>query len=290
MGHGMNRIISRLLHGVRFVCLGTAGGLIAAAALLVTYQNELILPSSISPDPGPPAPQGVEEEMLETEDHEHIRLWHLRDQKLGEHPIANGQAMIILHGNGETVATSLHTQKFFSSLGFSTYAIDYRGTGGSSGAPTEKGLFRDVEAAWKYVARSHAPATITLFGRSFGTGLASYLANKFEARTLILISPYLSIPKIVRDRGALSLLTPFLRYNIPAESFIETLHNACIIAAHGVRDTIIQVHHTQELRVGKDSKSRLEKIIIPEADHDSIMDLAQDRVLEAVQACFTNAT
>lgn len=281
----MNTILFRLYRAARFLSLGTAGGLLLAAALLVWNQDYLILPASIEPRAFP-APPEVEQVMLETEDREQVRVWHLREAKLGMHPFAAGRVLLVLHGNGDTVESSLNSQKFFSALGFSTYAVDYRGTGGSSGKPSEAGLYRDVEAAWKFVRQRHPTSAITLFGRSFGTGLASYLAEKYAARSLILISPYLSIPKIVRDRGVLSLLTPFLRYDIPAHSFVRRLKNACVIAAHGGKDSIIEVHHTEELMANSEEHTTLEKIIIPEADHDSIMALAEDRMLKALESCF----
>ncbi|MBN8549859.1 MAG: alpha/beta fold hydrolase [Deltaproteobacteria bacterium] len=279
----------RIMQSIRFLTTGCAITLVIIGAIIVYYQDALILPASLHQRASAAAPQEIEERFIVTRDAVRIRLWHKRDRQESPSSLGAGRAIILLNGNGDTVRSSLNLQEYFSALGFSTYSIDYRGTGRSDGQPSEQGLYADVDAAWEYVSQSFPSDKITLLGRSFGTGLASYLAAKHGGKSLILISPYLSIPKIVRDRGALGLLTPFLRYDIPTEKFIPSLKNSCVVAAHGVVDEVIKVHHTEELAVTNGSGTSLQKIIIPAADHDSILGLAQEQMLEGLKDCLKRA-
>src|SRR5439155_1649334 len=63
--------------------------------------------------------------------------------------------------------------------GYSVLAFDYRGYGLSTGRPSERGLYRDVDAvldhAW-HDADSRTP--IVYWGRSLGTAMAAYAASR----------------------------------------------------------------------------------------------------------------
>ena len=78
--------------------------------------------------------------------------------------------------------------------------FDYRGYGRSEGKPSEKGLYSDARAAWRYleVERSVAPERVVLFGRSLGAGVAVDLASHVEPAGLVVESGFSSIPAMAR--------------------------------------------------------------------------------------------
>ena len=52
--------------------------------------------------------------------------------------------------------------RMFAASGYGFLAVSYRGYGGSTGSPTQTGLMRDGEAAYRE-ARARAMRAITLF-------------------------------------------------------------------------------------------------------------------------------
>lgn len=86
---------------------------------------------------------------------------------------------------------------------------------------------------------------IILFGRSMGSGPASYLASKRSAFSLLLMSPYTSIKDVSKSLlGRLSFLLTPLVY----ERFrnIDSIKEAkCpLFLLHGALDTLIPPSHS----------------------------------------------
>ncbi|KAJ7100858.1 Alpha/Beta hydrolase protein [Mycena belliarum] len=102
-------------------------------------------------------------------------------------------------------------------------AIDYRGFGDSSGAPTLQGVADDARAAWDgLIALGAAPADVLIVGTSLGCSIASLLAADLGAhairpRGLVLLSPFASAQTVMYEFylfGFLPLLKPLVR--VPA--------------------------------------------------------------------------
>jgi fermentation-respiration switch protein FrsA (DUF1100 family) len=86
------------------------------------------------------------------------------------------------------------------------------GSGNRSEGPSENMIYRNVEAAFRYLTRVRKipPHKIILYGRSLGSGPACYLAAKTSLSGqpvggLILHSPFLSVYKVVADLNGLDL-------------------------------------------------------------------------------------
>ena len=111
------------------------------------------------------------------------------------------RVLLYFHGNAGNISHRLYSIKDFHDLGLSVFIIDYRGYGRSSGKPSEQGLYRDGEAAWRYLTedRSIAPENIILFGRSLGGSVASWIAARKKPGALIVESSFTSVPDIGQD-------------------------------------------------------------------------------------------
>ncbi len=92
------------------------------------------------------------------------------------------------------------------------YAFNYRGFGESSGRASERRAKADARAIREFVARREGTANLALIGRSLGTGVALWLAREACPRRLVLMSPFESVPDVVRTRRlgrvAAGLMTP----------------------------------------------------------------------------------
>ena len=75
-----------------------------------------------------------------------------------------------------------------ATLGLSLFAFDYRGYGESEGVPSEEGLYRDADAAYRYLRDTLGvpPERIVIFGHSLGSAVAVELASRVPAAGLIL--------------------------------------------------------------------------------------------------------
>ena len=71
-----------------------------------------------------------------------------------------------------------------------------RDSGGSSGSPSERGLYSDSLALYDQVVANHE--SISLIGRSLGSGVATYLASERQVSHLALITPYDSIKSVAQ--------------------------------------------------------------------------------------------
>ena len=86
---------------------------------------------------------------------------------------------------------------------------------------------------------------MTIMGRSIGSGVAIFLASKFRVGNLILVSPFLSLCEVVKDKycNAFSLL---LEDRFNNRDRISKVKCPCLII-HGLADEIIPYHHSISL-------------------------------------------
>jgi alpha-beta hydrolase superfamily lysophospholipase len=93
-----------------------------------------------------------------------IEGWHL--------PHSQPRGLVLLfHGYTHCKARLLREAKAFHDLGFATFLVDFRGSGGSSGDSTSIGVFEadDVSSAYLYVRQQGLGQRIFLFGQSMGS-------------------------------------------------------------------------------------------------------------------------
>ena len=74
--------------------------------------------------------------------------------------------------------------------------VHYRGYGGSTGNPSEKGLRHDALAIYRHLKKNHVD--ILVIGRSLGTSLAIDVAAEFEPKGVLLITPFDSIEAVAQ--------------------------------------------------------------------------------------------
>lgn len=98
-------------------------------------------------------------------------------------------------------------------------ALDYRGYGHSTGAPTEQGLIIDAATLVEFALNTLQipPSRIVLLGQSLGTAVASATAEKFsrekgiEFAGVVLVASFSSLPTMLANYalgGVVPLLKP----------------------------------------------------------------------------------
>lgn len=131
----------------------------------------------------------IEQVWLETADGVRIYGWFVNS-------LGADRAILYFHGNAGNLFEREDWIVALARLGADVMVIDYRGYGRSEGSPTEKGLYMDAEAAYRYLTevRGVPPERIVVYGKSLGGGPACEIARRFPCAGLILMSAFTSIP------------------------------------------------------------------------------------------------
>lgn len=125
--------------------------------------------------------------------------------------------------------------------------MEYPGYGMYKGAPEDTTIMQDSEAVYDFLVQrlKIAPKNIIIFGRSIGSGPATYLAANREVGALVLMSAFTSIRAVAKG-----LAGRWVQYLIK-ERFnnLETISRvACpTFLVHGQRDRLISYTHSEEL-------------------------------------------
>jgi fermentation-respiration switch protein FrsA (DUF1100 family) len=163
---------------------------------------------------------------------------------------STGRWLLICHGNAGNLSEFDRPVHYagLRRLGLSLLAFDYRGYGESGGVPSESGLYRDAQAAYRYLRESRGvPAEkIMVFGHSLGSAVAVDLASRVPVGGLILEGALTS----VIQRG--QELYPFIPVRWIAGSRFSSIEKIGAVAApklflHATGDEVIPVSHGRRL-------------------------------------------
>ncbi|HEY3352578.1 MAG TPA: alpha/beta hydrolase [Polyangia bacterium] len=182
---------------LRVLALAGAGCAALLVLIIVLFENRFIFFPTKYPagdwERARHARVPIEDVWLTASDGVRLHAWFVR----GTAPEAT---ILFFHGNAGNVADRLDWLVELAALPADVLALDYRGYGRSAGAPNEAGLYRDAEAAyrWLTVERQVPPARLVLYGKSLGGGPAAELAVRHPCRALILQSTFTSIPDMAR--------------------------------------------------------------------------------------------
>jgi pimeloyl-ACP methyl ester carboxylesterase len=164
-------------------------------------------------------------------------------------PYTNGSSKLLMyfHGNAEDIGLSYEMLDHLrSSLKINVLAVEYPGYGiytDPRGCSSEK-ITEDSLYVFEYVMKETGlkEKDICVFGRSMGTGPATFIAANYNPGALILMSPYTSIRNVVQAKvGFLSRLVADRFNNL--EQMPNVICPTFIV--HGQKDTLIPYEHAQ---------------------------------------------
>jgi fermentation-respiration switch protein FrsA (DUF1100 family) len=160
----------------------------------------------------------------------------------------SSQVLLFFHGNAGNISHRLDSIGQFHDLGLSVLIIDYRGYGQSTGRTTEMGIYRDADAAWRYLTeeRGIVANDILIFGRSLGGSVASRLASEYQPLALIVESSFTSIPDIAQDLYPWLPVRWLRRLNHATRDYVRDVR-CPILVIHSRDDDIIPFRHGEEI-------------------------------------------
>ncbi|OMJ74392.1 hypothetical protein SteCoe_26687 [Stentor coeruleus] len=163
-------------------------------------------------------------------------------------PRGSSKVLLYFHGNAEDIGLTYELMDHLrSTLMVHVIAVEYPGYGIYPGKPDANQVLRDAENIVKYLVEETKlnSRNLFVFGRSIGSGPATWLASKFNPGALLLMSAYTSIRSVVKSiAGSWAVWLVKERFNnlelmskITCPSFF----------IHGQQDTLIPYENSHRL-------------------------------------------
>jgi len=188
---------------------------------------------------------------------EQLNGWVLND--------GQARALIYYGGNAENIEDNI---PFFDAVlpGYSVYLIPYRGYGDNTGAPTEQALYSDAVHIYQQIKGKHE--SISLMGRSLGSGVATYVAANRQVDKLVLVTPFDSIENVAKDIYWMLPVSLFIKDKFHSLSRVKdiTAKTYIFIAEN---DQVISRTRTEQL-VAQFGEQLVEVIVVSGAGHNTI--------------------
>ena len=155
--------------------------------------------------------------------------------------------IVFFHGNADSLRTAAPVANPYIAAGYGFLVTTYRGYSGMPGRPTEAGLYKDARAYLQGLAgKGIASSSIVLFGQSLGTGVAVQMATEFQVRGVMLLAPFLSIPKLAGIHFPFFPASLLVLDRFDNEKKIGSIHSPLLIA-NGDRDQVVPPSHGARL-------------------------------------------
>ncbi len=184
----------------------------------------------------------AEDVVVPTEDGGQVHGWYFE-------PEAAPRAYVLFsHGNAGNISGRLPLAEELVRRGLAVLMYDYRGYGQSPGDPTEKGCYRDAEAALTaLLERAGDPSRVVLFGRSLGAGVSWEMAARHpELAGIISDCAFTSIPDMAGRMFPVPFLGKVLQTRFDNHEKIATVTLPKLLM-HGEQDELIPFEMGEKL-------------------------------------------
>jgi len=150
------------------------------------------------------------------------------------------RVVLFLHGNAGNISHRGDSVAVFHDLDLDVFIFDYRGYGRSGGKPSERGLYDDARAAWRYLTEEKGivARNIVIFGRSLGGVVAAKLASEVKPGVVIIESAFSSARDMARAVFPVLSHITLLRYEFNAADYLNRVR-APVLVIHSPDDEII---------------------------------------------------
>jgi uncharacterized protein len=180
----------------------------------------------------------VSEMGLKSGDGKQIHAWHVAAQP-------GAPLVLYFGGNAEDVSWMIPEARRRTPQ-VAWLLVNYRGYGGSDGSPSEETISSDALQWYDHAAAHLKPRSISVFGRSLGSGAAVVVASERKVDAAVLVTPFDSLVEVARRHY------PFLPVSLMLRHRFDSLERApqitapllCIAAQ---RDEIIPSSHARRL-------------------------------------------
>ncbi len=265
----------RLKNKLRKFILFGLGLYLMIGSLIYFFQEKLLfLPTVLEQDYQFEFQSPFEELFFKTDEDAVINALHFK----AESPKG---ILLYFHGNAGDLSRWGKLTEYFVALNYDVLVMDYRTYGKSSGKLSERAFYEDAEYCYNYLLKDYSESEITLYGRSLGTGIASYVASKHNPRQLILETPYFSIQDVAKDRFPVFPVKPLLKYRFPTFEYLK--ETSCpITIIHGTDDSVVP--YASGKKLGDLHLENLNFVTIEGGQHNNLV--AFESYHETIKSCL----
>jgi hypothetical protein len=251
-----------------------AGGAVLAGLYVVFYflQTGLIFQGESVLTSHPSVHGWAHEDVELLVDGETTHGWYI--------PLENDRGTVLLsHGNGGNISTRLGRVRMLRSLGFSVLLYDYGGYGQSTGKPSERRVYADVQAMWDYLVddKQIPPERIVLFGPSFGSGASCEMATRVRPAAVVIESGFSSMAKAAFKDYPWFPGGLFLRHRFENAYKMGTIQ-APVLVIHSVDDELYPIEHGRALYQNANEPKSLVEI---QGDHYNAPTISEGSYVQA---------
>tara|TARA_A100000164_G_scaffold237038_1_gene210489 strand:- start:62 stop:862 length:801 start_codon:yes stop_codon:yes gene_type:complete len=182
-----------------------------------------------------------EEVFIKVDDKIKLKSWII------EKDLKKFKTLVFFHGNAGDLSNRIYKLNELNKLEINILIISWRGFSGNEGFPTEQNLYKDAEAALKWLNSKEIPSNkIILYGESLGTGVAVEIGKKNIFNSIILESPFTSM------ENAAKIYYPYLPVKLLLKDKYDSINKIKIIETpilimHGMKDDIVPFSMGKEL-------------------------------------------
>ena len=229
--------IKQKLRTFALVCIGLY--VMIGSSLYVLEEKLLFLPTVLEQDYQFQFKYPFEELFLKPDKNAVINAIHFKvNQPKG--------VILYFHGNAGDLSRWGIIAEYFVDKQYDVLILDYRTYGKSTGTLSEQALYNDAQFCYNYLKEQYEESQITVYGRSLGSGIATYLGSKNTPKQLILETPYYSIVDVAKQRFPIFPVKQMMRYEFPSYKFIQNVKSPISII-HGTDDLVVPLKSGEKL-------------------------------------------
>lgn len=166
-----------------------------------------------------------------------------------QHPRGSNKLLLYFHGNAEDLGYTFELMDLLRcSLNLHVMCVEYPGYGVYKGKCSAERVTEDAQNVFGYLVDCMGlrPKDIIVFGRSIGTGPATWLAAHYQPCALLLMSPFTSLKSVIKS-VANSFASFFVKDRFKNINLIPYVKCPTFLL-HGILDALIPYSNSQRLK------------------------------------------
>jgi alpha-beta hydrolase superfamily lysophospholipase len=194
--------------------------------------------------------------------------------------------LLYLHGARRNLEGSVFRMRQMRDLGFSVFAVDYRGFGRSTDElPSEAAVVEDARAGWDWLGQQYPGRQRYIFGHSLGGAIAVQLAAAIPDEAGVIVEgSFTSIADVFRSfKWGWLPVTPLITQRFDSAAAIARVGSP-VLVVHGGRDGLILPSLGRQLYEKAAEPKRF--VLVEGGTHYSTNAVGQPQYREALRDLF----